>query len=139
MDALLETGRFWLDRGVDGFRLDAINFMLHNSSLLSNQAVPAPQVIPAKLFGMQQHVHDMLQPETMGLLARIRGLMDAYPGTETLGEISSQPGAFERVVAFTEGGDGLHMAYTLPPLRGGFDWATVNALLEDMKGIGTKG
>ena len=139
MDALLESGRFWLDRGVDGFRLDAIDFLLHDEALRPNLAAPAPEVVPAKLFGMQQHTHDMLQPETMGLLARIRGLMDEYPGTVTLGEISSQPGAFERVVAFTEGADGLHMAYTLRPLRGGFDWATVTTLLRDMAGTGTKG
>ena len=139
MDALLETGRFWLDRGVDGFRLDAIDFLLHDTSLRSNQAAPSPEVVPAKLFGMQQHVHDMLQPETMGLLARIRGLMDGYPGTVTLGEISSQPGAFERVAAFTEGADGLHMAYTLRPLRGGFDWMTVSTLLRDLAGTGTSG
>jgi alpha-glucosidase len=129
MDALLETGRFWLDRGVDGFRLDAIDFLLHDTSLRSNPPAPVQQVIPAKLFGMQQHVHDMLQPEAMGLLARIRGLMDAYPGSVTLGEISSQPGAFDRVEACTEGSDRLHMAYTLQPLRGRFDWAAVTALL----------
>jgi alpha-glucosidase len=64
MDALLETGRSWLDRGVDGFRLDAIDFLLHDRSLRSNPA--APGVIPAKLFGMQLHVHDMLQPEAWG-------------------------------------------------------------------------
>ena len=29
-DALLETGRFWLDRGVDGFRLDALDFFRHD-------------------------------------------------------------------------------------------------------------
>jgi alpha-glucosidase len=135
MDALLETGRFWLDRGVDGFRLDAVDFLLHDASLRPNRAAPAA-VVPAKLFGMQAHEHDMLQPDVMGLLARIRGLMDAYPGTATLGEISSQPGAFERLAAYTGGADGLHMAYTLRPLRGGFDWAIVNDLLSD---IGTDG
>jgi alpha-glucosidase len=139
MDALLETGRFWLDRGVDGFRLDAIDFLLHDAALRSNPPAPAPEVIPAKLFGMQLHVHDMLQPEAMGLLARIRGLMDEYPGTVTLGEISSQPGAFERVVGSTGGTDGLHMAYTLRPLRGGFDWATVNGLLHDLASRETDG
>jgi alpha-glucosidase len=139
MDALLETGRFWLDRGVDGFRLDAIDFLLHDGALRPNAAAPAGGPVPAKLFGMQQHVHDMLQPEVMGLLARIRGLMDEYPGTVTLGEISSQPGAFERIVAFTEGADGLHMAYTLRPLRSGFDWATVTGLLHDLAGTGTNG
>lgn len=139
MDALLQTGRFWLDRGVDGFRLDAIDFLLNDAALRSNPAAPAPEVVPAKLFGMQLHLHDMLQPEAMGLLARIRGLMDAYPGTVTLGEISSQPNAFQRVVGSTGGADGLHMAYTLRPLRGGFDWATVNGLLRDLAGAGTDG
>jgi alpha-glucosidase len=131
MDALLETGRFWLDRGVDGFRLDAIDFLLHDRRLRPNPAAPAADVIPAKQFGMQTHMHDMMQPEAMGLLARIRGLMECYPGTVTLGEISSQPGALERVVAYTEGEDRLHMAYTLRPSRGGFDWATVSGLVRD--------
>jgi alpha-glucosidase len=139
MDALLETGRFWLDRGVDGFRLDAIDFLLHDPSLRSNPKAPTPEVVPAKLFGMQLHRHDMLQPDAMGLLARIRGLMDAYPGTMTLGEISSQPGAFGRVVACTHGTDGLHMAYTLRPLRGGFDWATITDMVRDPAVTGTDG
>src|SRR5580698_4967940 len=44
MDALLETGRFWLDRGVDGFRLDAIDFLLHDRALRSNPPAPVSQV-----------------------------------------------------------------------------------------------
>ena len=139
MDALLETGRFWLDRGVDGFRLDAIDFLLHDKSLRSNAAAPTPAIVPAKLFGMQTHRHDMLQPEAKGLLARVRGLMNDYPGTVTLGEISSQPGAFGRVVDRTAGIDGLHMAYTLRPLRGGFDWATVAELVRELGETGTDG
>ena len=132
MDALLETGRFWLERGVDGFRLDAIDFMLYDKALRSNPPAPRQVSTPAKLFGMQTHIHDMLQPETVGLLGRIRGLMNEYPGTVTLGEISSQPGAFERVSHLTSGDDRLHMAYTLRPSRGGFDWATLSGLLHDV-------
>ena len=139
MDALLESGRFWLDRGVDGFRLDAIDFLLHDPALRSNPAAPTPEVIPAKLFGMQLHRHNMVQPEVMGLLSRIRRLMDDYPGTVTLGEHSSQPGAFERVMASTEGTDRLHMAYTLRPLRGGFDWRTVTDLVHDLAATATDG
>lgn len=133
MDALLETGRFWLERGVDGFRLDAIDFLLHDRALRPNAAAPAPETVPAKLFSMQVHVHDMLQPEALGLLGRIRGLMDGFPGTVTLGEVSSQPGAYERVVRYTEGTDRLHMAYTLRPLRGGFDWPTVDGFLRELE------
>ena len=132
MDACLAAGEFWLQRGIDGFRLDALDFMLHDRQLRSNPRAPWPEMIPAKLFGLQEHIHDMLQPEAMGLLQRIRGLMDRYPGTVTLGEVSSQPGAFERVVDYTSGDEHLHMAYTLRALRGGFDWATVRQMLHDI-------
>jgi alpha-glucosidase len=89
MDTLLDTGRFWLDRGVDGFRLDAIDFLLHDQALRCNPAVPPAGTIPVKVFGMQRHLHDMLQPQAREVLARIRGLVERYPGTVTLGEISS--------------------------------------------------
>ena len=39
---LLDIGAFWLDRGVDGFRLDAVDFFLHDPSLLDNPAEPPP-------------------------------------------------------------------------------------------------
>ncbi len=136
LDALLEAGAFWLDRGVDGFRLDALDFMLHDPALRPNEAAAATGETPAKLFALQHHVHDMLQPGTAALLGRIRGLVDRYPGRTTLGEVSSQPGAFERVARYTAGDDRLHMAYTLRPLRGGFDWETVSQLIEQAGGRG---
>jgi alpha-glucosidase len=139
MAALLAVGQFWLDRGVDGFRLDAVDFLLHDPALRSNPAALPAGAVPIKPFGMQRHVHNMLQPEALGLMARIRVLMERYPGTVTLGEISSQPGAFGRVVTCTEGVRQLHMAYTLQPLRGGFDWPTVTRLLQDIAANGTGG
>ncbi|HEY8872862.1 MAG TPA: alpha-amylase family glycosyl hydrolase [Stellaceae bacterium] len=57
--ALLLVGRFWLDRGVDGFRLDAVDFLLHDPGLRDNPPNPPEDgVIPAKLFGLQQHRHE---------------------------------------------------------------------------------
>jgi alpha-glucosidase len=140
MDAILASGRFWLERGVDGFRLDAIDFLMHDASLRSNRPAPAPGgVTPTKLFALQHHDHDMLQPEAMEVLARIRGLMDEFSGTTTLAEVSSQPGAFERVMGYTSGDRHLHMAYTLRPLRGGFDVPTLRAMLADCAAAGTEG
>ena len=132
MDAVLATGEFWLRRGVDGFRLDAMDFLLHDKALRPNPPAPAPAETPAKLFGLQEHIHDMLQPETLGLLQRIRGLLDRYDDRVALGEVSSQPGAFARVFDYTRTDERLHMAYTLRPLRGGFDWPTVRQMLHDV-------
>jgi alpha-glucosidase len=39
-DALLDEVRFWLDRGVDGFRLDTINFYFHSQGLENNPPLP---------------------------------------------------------------------------------------------------
>ncbi len=139
MEALLAGGEFWLQRGVDGFRLDAIDFLLHDRSLSCNPAAPAAPEIPAKPFGMQLHEYDMLQPGTLGLLARIRELMERYPGSVTMGEVSSQPGAFDRVVRYTAGDQWLHMAYTLRPLRGGFDWLTLSRMMDELAAAGEAG
>lgn len=132
LEAVLAVGEFWLKRGVDGFRLDAIDFLAHDPALRSNPPRPAADgQVPAKLFGLQEHRHDMIQPGLFDILRRIRALTDRYPGTVTLGEVSSQDGAFDRVRRYSAGHDLLHMAYTLRPLRGGFDHATLRDLLAE--------
>ncbi|MBV8167966.1 MAG: alpha-glucosidase [Alphaproteobacteria bacterium] len=118
-DALFDVASFWLDRGVDGFRLDAVDFMLHDRALRDNPArPPVDGQMPLKPFRLQAHAHDMMQPEIVGVLERIRRFMDRYPDTVTLGEVSSEPGSVERCGIYT-GGDGqrLHMAYTLGLLK----------------------
>ena len=46
-DAILEVAKFWLDRGVDGFRLDTINFYFHDKSLRDNPPLPADERNPS--------------------------------------------------------------------------------------------
>ena len=61
-NALLDVGRFWLEKGVDGFRLDTINFYVHDAELRSNPALPvdqrnatiAPSVNP---YNHQEHLY----------------------------------------------------------------------------------
>lgn len=132
VEALLQTGRFWLDRGVDGFRLDAVDWMCHDPDLRDNPATHRPgQPIPAKPFGMQLHQHDLLHPRTLEVIARIRGLQDEYPGTATLAEISSQDGAFDRLRRYTAPGM-FDMAYTLRFMKGNLTHETVASTLHWM-------
>jgi alpha-glucosidase len=140
LDAILNTGRFWLDRGVDGFRLDAIDFMMHDPLLRDNPPNrPDGGIVPAKLFALQQHVWDVLRPERFQIFRAVRRLMEQYPGTATIGEVSSQPGAFERVIEYTRGDDLLHMAYTSNHLREGFTWDGVRRMLRLAEEAGDSG
>lgn len=133
VEALADAGRFWLDRGVDGFRLDAVDFLLHDPELRDNPAKPPPDDrTPAKLFGLQRHVHDMSHPDIAGVLRRIRRLVDEYPGAMTLAELSGEADAFDRLERYTGGIEQLHTGYTLQPLRGPFDRATLLRLIQSL-------
>ncbi len=131
IEALFESANFWLRRGVDGFRFDAVDFMLNDPALPDNPpAIPADGQTPLRPFRMQQHQHDMMSPETTHWVSRIRSFMDGYKDRMTLGEISSEPGAFDRIEALTGGnGTRLNMAYTLGVMKGEFSASAMKRTL----------
>ncbi len=110
-DALIAVARFWLDRGVDGFRLDALNFGMHDQKLRDNppSGITADQA--SRPFDMQKHQFNMSQPEIVGFIERIRAVMDEYPGSFTVAEIGG-PDPLEEMKAFTQGEGRLNSAYS---------------------------
>lgn len=109
-DAILEVGRFWLERGVDGFRLDTANYYCHDPLLRDNPPQPSERRgdIPA---AMQQHLHNICQPQTLPFLERVRAMLDRYDARMTVAEIGSQDSQ-ARMVEYTRGNDRLHTAYS---------------------------
>ena len=57
-DAILGTMRFWLERGVDGFRLDTVNYYFHDQDLRNNPPNPCIESghLPAETYGWQVRV-----------------------------------------------------------------------------------
>ncbi|WP_084398930.1 alpha-glucosidase [Henriciella aquimarina] len=110
-DALLAAATFWLDRGVDGFRLDAINFAMHDRELRDNPPSGLPMEKVTRPFDMQRHVYSMSQPEVPAFLERIRTLLDRYDGRFTVAEIGG-PDPIGEMKAFTEGQGRLNSAYS---------------------------
>jgi alpha-glucosidase len=109
-DAILDVAAFWLDRGVDGFRLDVINYLFHDPALADNPPNPRARP-PLSPMRMQRHLHDRSQPETLAYLGRLRALMDEKPGRMTVGEMADDP-ALPRQIEYTSGRDRLHTAYS---------------------------
>lgn len=112
-DAILSVAKFWLDRGVDGFRLDACNFYTHDRSLRSNPAKLDP--LANTPVDMQQHIYNVCQPETLTILERLRHLCDQYDERFLIGEISSE-NDIVRTSEYTQPGR-LHSAYSFEFLR----------------------
>lgn len=114
-DALLEVTRYWLDRGVDGFRLDTINFYFADKDLRDNPALPpdernatiAPSVNP---YNHQKHLYSKNQPENLGFLERFRALLDEYPGSACVGEVGDAQFGLELLGEYTSG-KRAHMCY----------------------------
>jgi alpha-glucosidase len=74
--------RGWLDRGVDGFRLDVFNAFLKHPDLPSN-----PSREGTTAWTRQDHLNDRDQPDFRDLLSRFRAVIDAYAGRFTVGEL----------------------------------------------------
>ncbi|HHY50851.1 MAG TPA: alpha-glucosidase [Alphaproteobacteria bacterium] len=127
-EAVLGEMRFWLERGVDGFRLDTVNFYFHSLGLEDNPVVKpedfnastAPAVNP---YNFQEHIYDKSRPENLKFLERLRALMDEYPAKTTVGEIGDSQHQLELMAQYTSGDKRLHMAYTFDYLGGAFDSA----------------
>jgi alpha-glucosidase len=108
-DALLGVARFWLDRGVDGFRIDAINFAMHDPALRDNPAAP-PGGKRSRPFDFQQHLYNQSHPDIAKFLERLRRLTDSYGGRFTLAEVGGDH-ALGEMQAFTAGNTRLNSAY----------------------------
>src|SRR5690606_21152074 len=124
-DALLDDMRFWLERGVDGFRLDTVNFYVHSEGLEYNPPVrpedrnasAAPAV---NRYNLQERPCGKSRPDNLASLKRVRGLLDEYPGTTTVGGMGDAQHQLALMAQYTSGSERLHMCYTFDYLGGEF-------------------
>jgi alpha-glucosidase len=135
-DQLLEACRFWLERGVDGFRFDACNFHFHDPGLRSNPPVRNRRRAPATVaagnpYGWQVHKHDKNQPENLAFLRRLRALLDGF-GAVGVGEVGDER-SLALMADYTAGGDKLHMAYGFDLLTAEFSAGRMRAVVSEFE------
>jgi alpha-glucosidase len=129
--ALLATVAFWLERGVDGFRLDTVNYYVHDQRLRDNPGVDlAPGELPAvNPYGHQQHLFDKTRPENIGFLKKFRALLDRHDARAAVGEVGDESRSLKTMAEYTSGGDRLHMCYSFDMLGPNFSPAHYHACI----------
>lgn len=116
-DWALSVLRFWLDRGVAGFRLDTVNYYFHDRDLRSNGPMPPGNgPSPHNPYEMQDHLYSKSRPENLGWLERMRALLDEYDDRMLVGEVGdNELRSIALMVDYTKPGR-LHMAYSFDML-----------------------
>ncbi|MBS3796494.1 alpha-glucosidase family protein [Pseudoalteromonas sp. BDTF-M6] len=135
--AVLDNVEFWLKKGVDGFRLDAINFCYHDAQLRDNPAKPKEKrqgrgFSEDNPYAFQYHYYNNTQPENLEFMRDIRALLDKYPGTVALGEISSED-SLATMAEYTAGGDKLHMGYSFELLTNDYSSEYIRTTVETLE------
>lgn len=135
-EAQLDNLKFWLDRGVDGFRLDSINFCFHDARLRDNPPKPAHLrtgrgFAADNPYAFQYHHFNNTQPENLGVLEDVRALMDGYADVATLGEISSED-SLATMAEYVRPGR-LHMGYSFELLTDDFSAAYIRGTVERLE------
>lgn len=129
-DYLLDVMRFWLERGVDGFRLDTVNYYMHDPLLRDNPANYLPWGQDAfRPYDMQYCLFSKNQPENLQFIERIRALLNEYDARATVGEVGDSHHSIELMGQYTSG-QRLHMAYSFEMLGPDFSPAHFRSRIE---------
>lgn len=109
-DALLASARFWLDRGVDGFRIDAIDYAMHDPALTDNPPARPNGKGFTRPIDFQQARYNKSHPGIVEFIERVRALADSYGGRFTVAEVGGEHGE-PAMKQFISGDRRFHTAY----------------------------
>ncbi len=108
--------RFWMKRGVDGFRIDVMDRVVKDPDLRDNPPQPNPRIRAMAQTAMQIHQYDQNWPDIIPVVQGIRRVMDEFPERMTVGEVFGPPAQIVEYYG-TDGRDGLHLAFNFPFVR----------------------
>ncbi len=114
-EEIIDTCKFWLDRGVDGIRLDVVNFYFHDQLLRDNPPRQtggefATQLEKETPYSNQQHIYDKSRPENLDFIAKLRSLSNQYSDRVLIGEIGDDH-PYKLAQQYTDGTKHLHTCY----------------------------
>lgn len=135
VEAMHETLRFWLRRGVDGFRIDVVGMILKHPDLADNPSNPEwASGDHTRLQFLRTHMQNY--PDVYDAVKGIRAVIDEFHGAAVVGETS---GTFDEIGRFYGGEnlDGLHLAFNFhfinqrEPMVTAWDAVRLNQIIRD--------
>lgn len=132
--AMFDAVRFWLDRGVDGFRLDIFGSIMNDPQFRPNPFRPS---IRNGLPRLYERVHTENTDDTIALARELRAVCDEYPGDERMlvGEVFGDPATLRRYLVDgpdpTAGPDGLHLVFLFDMLSLKFSASWFRGIVAD--------
>ena len=125
--------RFWLDRGVDGFRMDVIDRIVKDADLRDNPWLPDGDPTSDNLFAQQEHAYDLYQPDIIDEIRQIRAVFDSYDGDRvTIGEVWAEPRS-RWVTFYGPDLDGLHLPFNFFLLVQPWDAQAMRASVDELE------
>ena len=108
-EELFSVAKFWLDKGVDGFRLDATNFYMHDPELKDNPALDNPT--GTRPFDFQLQQFNQSHPDIVSFIEKLSALIAQYPNRFTVAEVGGH-NSLEEMALFTADKNRLNTAYS---------------------------
>jgi alpha-glucosidase len=134
--AMHEVLRFWMRRGVDGFRVDVLWHLIKDDQFRDNP--PNPLYVP----GMPPHqsqipLYTTDRPEVQEIVAGLRKVVDEFPERVLIGEIYLP---VERLVAYYGADlDGVHLPFNFQLLQTVWNARGIAALIDQYEGALPRG
>lgn len=85
--AIFDSIRFWLRRGLDGFRIDVVDRLLKDDQFRDNPTTKIERELGGAQFA-QERLYSEGAPGTHDLMKRLRAVFDEFPSVVSVGEVS---------------------------------------------------
>ena len=129
--AMFDTMRFWLNKGVDGFRVDVMWHMIKDAKFRDNPPNPDYQPHQAT-YEQQLPLHSTDQPEVHDVVRKMRRVMDEYDERVMIGEIYLP--VHRLVMYYGEENKGSHLPFNFQLLSVPWEPGRLNTIIEEYEG-----
>ena len=128
-EAMFDVLRFWLARGADGVRVDALPHLIKDAWLRDNPPDPSYTDDQEPLNRLQQ-TYSQNQPELIGLIGQLRSVIDEYPERVLIAEAYQSP---EQIAAYQRAG--IHLSLSTSMLQVDFGALSLRQMIDTVEAV----